>query len=216
MTGAFMLLRRRTFFGTVAGITVAWANDAFPQVPAPLLAALRRGGHVIFFRHGETGPATSDRATAVMGDCSTQRNLNEIGRRQVTDLGAAFKLLRIPVGVVLSSEFCRCWQHAEGMFGPGNFQITAKLSAPESYPSVTDADRQLSNEHLAALLAATPPPGTNAVLISHGISLLLLTGYHPDIQGEAVVFRPNGEGGFDRVASLLPDDWRKLNTGAVD
>ena len=172
------------------------------------IAALRQGGFVIYFRHGETGASGSDRAQAVIGDCSTQRNLSDLGRQQVAQMGQDFKTLRIPVGKVLSSDFCRCWQHAEAMFGKGRYTITTALSVPDSYPAVTDNDRQRSNDMLRALLAELPARGMNTVLVSHGTNVQMLTGYHPNVQGEAVIFRPDGRGGYERVASVLPHQWR--------
>ena len=171
-----------------------------------LLGELRQGGLVIYFRHGETGSAGADRPRAVMGDCSTQRNLNDAGRAQVARLGEDFRSLRIPVGKVLASEFCRCWQHAEAMFGKGGYAIDPRLSLPPSYPAVTDADRRTSNENLRALLSESPAAGTNTVLISHGNNILMLTGVHPNTQGEAMIFRP---GELTRLRSVLPDEWTK-------
>jgi phosphohistidine phosphatase SixA len=175
-----------------------------------LVGELRKGGFVIYFRHGETGSQGADRSRAVMGDCSTQRNLNEEGRRQVARLGEDFTALRIPVGTVLSSEFCRCWQHAEAMFGKGRYAVTEKLSLPPSYPSTTAADRTRSNESLKALLAETPTAGANTVLVSHGANILMLTGFHPNAQGEAIVFRPDGKGGFERVLSVRAEEWSRV------
>jgi broad specificity phosphatase PhoE len=200
----FALLRHA--FMLLAAL-MATAGTAFSdQMPIPeLLSELRKGGYVIYFRHGETGAAYSDRALAVIGDCATQRNLNDAGRRQVAQLGAAFKSLGIPVGAAFSSEFCRCWQHAEAMFGKDGYTRTPSLNVPASYPSVSEADRALNNRNLSKLLAEAPSTGTNTVLVSHGINVLLLTGYHPDAQGEAVIFRPDGRGAFTRVATVRPD-----------
>lgn len=175
--------------------------------PSQLIAQLKAGGLVVFFRHGETGPAYADRDKAVMGDCSTQRNLNAEGRAQVAKMGRDFKTLQIPVGQVLSSEFCRCWEHAQAMFGKGNYTITNHLSVPASYPNVNDADRALTAKNLNALLSQVPAAGKNTVLISHGINILIATSYHPSTQGEAVIFRPDGKGGYARLGSVLPGEW---------
>ena len=144
-----------------------------------------------------------------MGDCSTQRNLNDVGRAQVRRFGEEFRAIGIPVGKALSSEYCRCWQHAEAMFGKGGYRITEELTLARSHPAVTEADRKLNNDNLRRLLAQSPPPGKNTVLISHGSNLVLLTGYHPDTQGEAVIFRPDGAGGYVRIATLMPRDWTR-------
>jgi hypothetical protein len=39
--------------------------------------------------------------------------------------------------------------------------------------------------------------------------VLMLTGIHPNTQGEAVIFKPDGKGGFARIASVQPTDWSK-------
>ncbi len=207
---------RRTVCAVLAALLLGLLAPLPPSASAAeiplvqLIGALRKGGFVIYFRHGETGSQGADRSRAVMGDCSTQRNLNEEGRRQVARLGEDFTALRIPVGTVLSSEFCRCWQHAEAMFGEGRYAVTDKLSLPPSYPSVTAADRAQNNESLTAMLAETPAAGTNTVLVSHGANILMLTGFHPSAQGEAIVFRPDGKGGFERIVPVRPEEWSRV------
>lgn len=195
----------------ILGLTVDARHARATDVIAAI-DGLRQGGFVIYFRHGETGRISFDRPTAVIGDCSTQRNLDDVGRAQVRQLGEDFKALGIPAGKVLSSEFCRCWQHAEAMFGKGGYTITDKLSLPPSFPGVTEADRRKSNANLAAMLAEKPAAGTNTVLVSHGNNLFMLTGYSPNTQGEAVIFRPDGAGGYTRLVSVMPDDWTRART----
>lgn len=199
--------RRRLALGLAASIVarpVLAANDI-----ARLVDELRKGGFVIYFRHGDTGDVTFDAPRAVMGDCSTQRNLNAAGLAQVRKLGEDFRALHIPVGKVLSSEYCRCWQHAEAMFGKGNYTIDARLTLPASHPSVTEADRRKNNDNLRALLSEPPAAGRNTVLVSHGFNVMALTGFHPNTQGEALIFRPDGRGGFERRGSVLPTEWPK-------
>lgn len=198
--------RRRLMVGlaALAATRPAMAADD----PAKLIADLRGGGYVIYFRHGETGSQGADRAPD-MADCSTQRNLNDAGRRQVRQLGEDFRALGIPVGQVLSSRWCRCWQHAEAMFGKEGYRLSDAVSLAKSYPAVTDAERELKKQQLRALLVEVPPAGRNTVLISHGNNVLMLTGYHPNTQGEAVIFRPDGQGGYTRLGSVQPGDWTR-------
>ncbi len=209
MTHPFTTRRCLLTVLTSALLASALLPNALAQnIPASqLVAQLKTDGLVVFFRHGETGPAYADRDKAVMGDCTTQRNLNAEGRTQVAKLGRDFKTLQIPVGQVFSSEFCRAWQHAEAMFGKGNYTITERLSVPLSYPGVNDADRALAAKHLNAMLSQAPAAGKNTVLVSHGVNVLIATGYHPNMQGEAVVFRPDGKGGYVRLGSVLPGEW---------
>ena len=178
--------------------------------PQALLGELQKGGLVVFMRHGETGPAYADRRNAVMGDCATQRNLDAVGRAQNAQMALALKALKVPAGPVWSSEFCRSWQTAEALFGPKGYAITDKLSVPPSYPSVNAADTLANTVYLKPMLAEKPPAGRNTWLISHGVNLLLATGYHPNEQGEIVLFRPNGKGAATRLGSIEPGDWTRL------
>jgi broad specificity phosphatase PhoE len=205
------MIRRRQLFAGAASLVIAARPAGATDVMAAI-GRLRQGGFVVFFRHGETGRVVFDRPTAVMGDCSTQRNLDDVGRAQVRQLGEDFKALAIPVGKVLSSEFCRCWQHAEAMFGKGGYTVTDKLSLPPSFPGVTEADRRKSNADLAAMLSEKPAAGTNTVLVSHGNNISMLTGYNPSTQGEAVIFQPDGAGGYTRLVSVIPGDWTRARS----
>ena len=199
----------------VLGSLVSVAASAQTASPQALLVALKQGGLVVFMRHGETGPAYADREKAVMGDCATQRNLDAVGRAQNVEMAAALKVLKVPVGKVWSSEFCRSWQTAEALFGPKGYTLTDKLSVPLSYPGVNAADKLANNTYLQAMLAEKPAAGSNTWLISHGVNVLLATGYHPNEQGEIVLFRPDGKGAYARLGSIEPRDWKLLAAGAA-
>lgn len=198
-----------------AALALTWSMTSLAALaqtanPDALLKEIKQGGLVLFMRHGETGPAYADRARAIIGDCTTQRNLNETGRQQNEKMAQAIKTLRVPTGKVLSSDFCRSWQTAETLFGKTGYVITDKLTVPLSYPGVSPSDADLNNKNLNALLSEKPAAGSNTFLVSHGINVQLATGYHPDVQGEVVVFKPDGKGKYTRLGSLLPDDWTRL------
>lgn len=173
-----------------------------------IVGKLVAGGHVLYFRHAETGSQMPDAGRAVLGDCSTQRNLNEQGRAQARTMGEAFSRLGIPVGEVRASEFCRCWQHAELQFG--RFERDARLSLPKSYPSASEAERQEKRNALAQMLSTPPAAGTNTVLVAHGANLTWLAGFHLGEQGEAAIFRPLGSGRYELLGRIKPGEWSKL------
>jgi hypothetical protein len=54
-----------------------------------------------------------------------------------------------------------------------------------------------------------PPQGTNIVLVAHGNVAREATDVYPE-EGEGVVFRPDGSGGFVFVGRLVPDQWVRL------
>lgn len=120
---------------------------------AEFLAALKSGGLVIFIRHAETERDCADQVSAIMGDCSTQRPLSETGWQQARAIGKAFEALRIPVGEVHSSEYCRAWQTADLAFG--RYRKTPDLNFE---PAEEYSDEQVAamRERMASQLAAVP------------------------------------------------------------
>ena len=162
-----------------------------------LAAALKRGGYVIYYL--EQG--------VDLKRCETQRNLNDNGREEAKLIGAQFRKLNIPVGEVLASEFCRCRETADLAFGRHKLEplLTGVSRSVEAAPR-----RERAIAALKKMLAATPPPGTNTVLVSHGFNLWDAEGFHLGTQGEAAIYKPDGQGGYALVARLLPRDWGEL------
>jgi hypothetical protein len=66
------------------------SRPALAADDAALWAALRAGGHVALMRHVEA-PGSGDPPGFRLGDCSTQRNLSEEGRRQARTTGESFR-----------------------------------------------------------------------------------------------------------------------------
>ena len=63
--------------------------------------------NVIFMRHA-LAPGTGDPYDFNINDCDTQRNLNDIGRKQARDIGKYLKQHNIKFTEILSSQWCRC------------------------------------------------------------------------------------------------------------
>ena len=80
-----------------------------------LINQLKDGGKLIFIRHAYA-PGNGDPNNFNLNDCSTQRNLNLLGRKQARDIGEFFKENKIDIYKVLSSEWCRCKETADIAF----------------------------------------------------------------------------------------------------
>jgi phosphohistidine phosphatase SixA len=163
-----------------------------------LIDALRRGGFVIYFRHAATDRTQTD---SDLSRCETQRNLNEQGRADARAIGAAFQVLRIPVGEVLSSGYCRARDTAQLAFG--------KAEIVEDLTGLPDSQREQRIIALRRMLSAPPPPGVNTVLVAHGFNITA-TANISIAEGEAAIFAPGIEGGFALVARILPSAWGGL------
>ena len=67
--------------------------------------------NVIFMRHA-LAPGIGDPNNFKIGDCSTQRNLDETGIAQAVLIGKQLKEKSIQFNKIYSSQWCRCYQTA--------------------------------------------------------------------------------------------------------
>jgi Histidine phosphatase superfamily (branch 1) len=173
-------------------------NDALsgPQ----LLAALKRGGYVIYFRHTSTDFGQNDEGMTSFDDCTKQRNLTDQGRAEARAIGAAIAKLQIPIGDVLASPFCRTVETAKLIFGRATIS-TAVRGGP------ADPDRY---GDLRKLLSTPVPRGTNLAIASHGNPFRAVAGTPYLAEGEAAVIEPRGDKGFKIVARVTKDGWTTL------
>lgn len=143
-----------------------------------------RGGAVALFRHA-TAPGADDPPGMRLGECSTQRNLDEAGRAQARRIGEAFRAEGVAVGAVLASRWCRAAETADLAF-PG-------LARAEPAFDSFFADRAEGPARTARarrLLLDWSGPGA-LVALTHQVNITALTGAVPS-SGEGVVLRRSG------------------------
>ena len=211
MTPAASLLRIRIFVVALAAFAAfggAWpsaqAQPVATELAGPaLLAALRSGGYVLFFRHAATDFGQNDDNMTGYEDCSTQRNLTDKGRDEARAIGAELRALAIPVGDVLASPFCRTRETAQLIFG--RVTVSAEVRGGPAQP-----DSPARYAALRELLAEPVPRGTNRAIVSHGNPYRAVVGGPYLAEGEAAVIEPRGPAGFRVVARVRPDAWREL------
>lgn len=194
--------------GFAAGPTVTQAQDPDLAGLEGVLDELRGGGFVIYFRHAETDHSGGSDEAAKLDDCSTQRNLSPEGREQAKRIGKAFRELDIPVGVVVSSPFCRCKDTAELAFG--NYTVDDDLYFAIGISS--DETARIT-ESLRRMLSSPPANGTNTIIVSHTANLREAADIWPKPEGVAYVFRPLEGDEFEPVSRVEPEEWSKLAEG---
>lgn len=174
-------------------------------VSAATIEALKAGGHVIFFRHAATDHSKIDTDTVNLQNCATQRPLSDLGRRQSAAFGEAFRRIGIPVGAVLASPYCRCIDTAQLAFG--------RVTVSQDLVFALNTGRERSAALAAALramLATVPGPEGNTVISGHTANLIEATSLWIKPEGAAMIFRPDGRGGFAHVGTVMPDEWMAL------
>ena len=190
--------------------TPGLAQDAPPHSALParepgaqeLLAALRHGGYVLYFRHAATDFSQNDEKMKRYEDCADQRNLIDQGRADARAAGAAIRALKIPVDRVLASPFCRTVETAQLLFGRAE-----KLQEVRGGPAVTrESDRYAE---LRKILSTPVRPGVNLVVVSHGNPFFSLAGPPYLAEGEAAVVEPLGRD-FRIFARVRIDGWDAL------
>jgi len=142
-------------------------------------AALRQPGAIAIMRHA-LAPGTGDPPNFEIGDCLTQRTLDDRGREQARLAGSMIAERGIGFDQVLTSQWCRCRETAR-LLGLGPVEDLPALNSfwsnREAGPAQTDALRRV--------LAGTA--GEKLMLVTHFVNIRALAGVAPG-SGEIVVF----------------------------
>jgi broad specificity phosphatase PhoE len=159
-----------------------------------LWSQLRSGGFVVLIRHGLTDPGVGDPPGFTLGDCRTERNLNDAGRAEAKRVGEAFRRNKVPVAQVLSSEWCRCRDTAQLAFG--TYEAWPALNNLFGRPENAAAQTRAIVER--ASRARGP---ANLVLVSHGSTITPISGVSP-APAEMIVMKPAGAGSLKLVGRI--------------
>ena len=161
---------------------------------ATLIAALRKGGFVLYMRHTEAG---------LPAEKCDQNSLSAAGLENARSVGSAIRDLNIPIGAVRSSLPCRTYITAASL-GLGVVEVAEDLN-----PTAPTPGMDLGAARTARLNEA-PLVGTNTILVSH------LHGsrnkdewLHLEL-GEVIVFRPNAGARAEPVARIAVAKWPRL------
>lgn len=152
--------------------------------PWPLLQG--DSAAVVLFRHANA-PGTGDPAGFVLGDCATQRNLDDKGRAEARAIGAAFRERGVMVGRVVSSQWCRSRETADLAF-PGRVEEEACFN---SFFSNREAEGQATAAALG-IIGGWKGPGV-LVAVTHQVNITALTGIVPR-PGEGIIVRMEPSG----------------------
>ena len=157
-------------------------------------------GYVLLIRHS-LAPGVGDPANFKLNDCSTQRNLSEIGRQDARDIGAWLARRQIKIARVESSRWCRAKETAE-LLNLGKVRLNRNLDSlfQESellnHPQTIKVRKQiLDYRNKTGLL----------ILVGHFVNINALTNVGVN-SGEGVLVRADSKGVI-RVVGATP----KLN-----
>lgn len=201
---------------TLAASDAVIGTPGVSSSPVPgndtLLAQLRAGDTFVVIRHAATDRSMSDTDPINVDDCSTQRNLSAQGRADSLVIGQAIRDLRIPIGEVLSSVYCRAIETGELAFGQA--EPVAELDGRAVWP-LGEETRKLAGSRLEGLIRerATVESEGNTVMIVHQLFPQEMDGTMLD-EGEAAVYILQGDK-VVRIGQLAPNEWIGLDPNAA-
>jgi phosphohistidine phosphatase SixA len=164
---------------------------------------------VIVFRHGATYPDQADTDPLNPKNVAQQRQLNDDGRALAKAIGEAMRKLKIPVGEVQTSLFQRAVDTGT-LLGFGEVKSTADVTEGGLVVSPNENNRRA--QALRKLAGTAPPAGSNVVIVSHKPNIMDAFGkdWFDIREGEASIFKPDGNGGYKLVVRVQASEWAKL------
>jgi phosphohistidine phosphatase SixA len=181
--------------------------------PAPSQAewidALRQGGHVIVFRHGATYSDQADTDPLNPANVGKQRQLDDEGRALAKSIGESMRKLGIPVGQVQTSMFQRAVDTGTLL---GFAEVKASRDITEGGLVVTPNENNRRAAAFRKLVGVPPMAGSNVVIVSHKPNIMDAFGkdWFDVREGEASVFKPDGNGGYKLIVRIQANEWGKL------
>lgn len=158
-------------------------------------AALKQPGAVAVMRHA-IAPGTGDPEYFEIGDCSTQRNLDDRGRAQARAVGDAFRTNGIEVDRVLTSQWCRCRDTARLL----------DLAPVEDFPPLNsffeDRSTRDAQTRETRRFLAEQPDDRRLVLVTHQVNISALTGRFA-ASGEVIVIDVGPDGEVEVLGEVL-------------
>jgi len=190
-----MLLRNMVWIFAVLGALLCFQLAAFASDAAWEIWQ-SEGVHALM-RHA-IAPGTGDPAGFTLGDCTTQRNLDDTGREQARQTGERIRAMGIELTTILTSEWCRCVDTA----------ILLDLGTVQEEPALNSFFRDRSTEATQSRQIkqrlAKLPKNDKALLVTHQVNITALTGIFPR-SGEIILFRLTNEGTeLEVLARLMP------------
>lgn len=160
-----------------------------------LIEKIKSGGHILMIRHAYA-PGTGDPANFKIGDCATQRNLDDRGRSQARVIGDWLRSKGIKDAKVYSSQWCRCQETAALL----NFGPVAELPALNSFYG-RPQNREPNVKALRSFIATLPANGELIIFVTHYVTILEIAGEGVS-PGEGVVLKLKEGGAYDVLGSL--------------
>ena len=168
-----------------SGFAISYTLDEYAKNPF---------GNILFVRHA-LAPGYGDPQKFDLNECSTQRNLNGIGREQAYRIGENIKEAGIKFIKIYSSQWCRCIETAEYM-NVGKINVEPGLNS--FFQGIVTKEKTLSI--LRERLKAIESNKQFVLMVTHQVTITAVTGITVS-SGGVVAF--NSKSGESREVKIL-------------
>jgi phosphohistidine phosphatase SixA len=168
-----------------------WLTSLWAMGPAHagLAQDLHDGQHVLLMRHADA-PGYGDPAGYVLGQCATQRNLGDVGKKQAKTIGAWLGQQGIASAQVFSSPWCRCLDTAQ-LLNKGAVKTEASLGSFFDNMALEKKQTKALEAFIQNELAkAAKVP---LILVTHHVNIQAYTGKVVGV-GDMVLVKVNPKG----------------------
>ena len=154
-------------------------------------------GYVLLLRH-TLAPGVGDPENFKLNDCSTQRNLSQVGREDAKSVGDWLKRREIKISRVESSRWCRAKETAQ-LLGIGRVRLNPNL---DSLFESADPAKAIQTVRVKKQIVDWRNKSGLLVLVGHFVNIGAVTGVGVG-SGEGVLVRADSKGKIS-VAGLTP------------
>jgi phosphohistidine phosphatase SixA len=156
---------------------------------AGLLDDLTDGQHVLLMRHADA-PGVGDPSGYRLDQCSSQRNLGEVGRQQSVLIGRWLTAQGVRTPKIFSSAWCRC-QDTARLLALGTVSVESSLNSFFDDMSLANSQNAALQRFITASLKAYPKQPL--ILVTHHVNIQALTGRAVSV-GDMVLVRVKPDG----------------------
>ena len=156
---------RVSFFLVLCTLLFAQSNLVVAQ--SELANKLQDGTHVLLMRHADA-PGYGDPKNYQISQCSTQRNLGDLGRKQAKTIGDWLSKQGIQQAKVYSSPWCRCVDTAT-LLNKG--EVKKELALGSFFDDMSQAKKQ--TEELTKFIAVErkQSPNVPIIMVTHHVNI---------------------------------------------
>lgn len=163
-----------------------------------IIKAMQSGSHILMLRHANA-PGYGDPDNIKIGDCDTQRNLDERGRKQATEIGQWFSKNNIKPKAIYSSQWCRCLDTARLL----DLGEVKELTALNSFFQKTE-NREPNLNALTKFINEQASNESLIIMLTHSVTISAISGQNV-APGNGVLLKLNESKPYEFISVVKPD-----------